>query len=418
MTIPILMTTDDKYIDQVIVAIYSVCENTSLDNEIEVTMLCDVSLMDCSRNKLLKLCDCFSNLKISFYEVNPLLFINATTDYYVPIATFYRLICPDVIDCPKAIFLDSDLVVDMDIAELFATDVEDYYLAGVRDIYPILYPNFAYEYARDYSFENFKDYINCGVLLMNLDGMRRDGLVERFIDGLKDKNLFVDQDILNRVCHGNIKLLPWRFNYTPRSPEEEFEILLGCERGVGGEVVHYCGKEKPWGSRKCYRGVLWWDYAKKALSDDDYDKLIRARDVCYGKMSVYEFAEKCKNKGGPVVIVGYSSHGQFVRHTLKKYGIKDEILFGDNNPKKRQLLLGSDDVKSVEELAEGFKENIWINAVQEHREEVNDQLHALGISDENIVQYYSVEDNGCDKETIHKSYEKWLAKRKNDDNAQ
>ena len=48
------MTTDDKYIDQVIVAIYSVCENTSLDNEIEVTMLCDVSLMDCSRNKLLK----------------------------------------------------------------------------------------------------------------------------------------------------------------------------------------------------------------------------------------------------------------------------------------------------------------------------------------------------------------------------
>ena len=75
-------------------------------------------------------------------------------------------------------------------------------------------------------------------------------------------------------------------------------------------------------------------------------------------------------------------------------------------------------MKSVEELAEGFKENIWINAVQEHREEVNDQLHALGISDENIVQYYSVEDNGCDKETIHKSYEKWLAKRKNDDNAQ
>ncbi len=247
---------------------------------------------------------------------------------------------------------------------------------------------------------------------MNLEKMRKDGLVQRFINGLEEKKMFVDQDILNRVCHGNIKILPWRFNYTPRSPEEEFEILLGCERGEGGEVVHYCGKDKPWGTKECYRSELWWDYARKALSRDLFDKLLRARDVCYGKMSVYEFAGKCEEKGGPIVIVGYSSHGQFVRHTLKKYGIKDNIIFCDNNPAKRRLKLGSDEVYSVEELVEIYREAIWINAVQDHRKDIDEQLHSLGIVDENIIHYYSVEDNGCDKETIMKSYEKWLAKRK------
>lgn len=412
MKIPVLMTTDDKYIYQAYVVLYSMCKNSSCEDKFEVTVLCDVTLEDKFRNRLLEITKLFSNISVNFYEVNPLFFINASSDYYVPVASFYRLICADVINDDKAVFLDSDLVVNLDIAELYEIDIEGYYLAGVKDIFPIQYPNFARDYARDNNLAGFEDYINCGVLLMNLDMIRRDGLVQKFLDGIKDNNRFVDQDILNRVCHGNIKILPWRFNMTPRNTEEEFDILLGTDRGEGSEIVHYCGPDKPWGGRKCYRDTDWWEAAQEALSESEYNRLLKARDVCYGKMQVYQLAEKCAEHGGPVVIAGYSDHGQFIRYSLEKYGITERILFCDNDPAKRNLYLGNDSVFTPEELADSCNSSMWINAVQEYRDAIDEQLLSLGVSWENILHYHFIEDNGCSIEHLLHSYIKWAKKNR------
>ena len=199
MTINILMLTDKNYISQAKVAMYSACKNTNPKVKIVFTIFCDKSVDRKSRERLFSLEKIFSNIKVNFSEIANEDFVYAKSEYRVPIVSYYRLIAAKILDMEKVLCLDSDLIVEMDLVELYEIDIENYYIAGVRDLYPILYPNFASSYAEQYNIKNFCDYINCGVLLMNLKLMRKDNIVEVFLNELKKKNLWLDQDIFNRV---------------------------------------------------------------------------------------------------------------------------------------------------------------------------------------------------------------------------
>ena len=174
MVIDVLMLTDNNYISQAKVAIYSVCKNTNPKAKIVFTILCNKDLDKMSRERLIALQEIFQNVKVNFYEVEDEYFINAKSEYRVPTVSYYRLISAKILNAEKAICLDSDLVVEMDLAELYEIDLENYYIAGVRDLYVISHPNFELWYAENYNLKSFSDYINCGVLLMNLKKMRKD----------------------------------------------------------------------------------------------------------------------------------------------------------------------------------------------------------------------------------------------------
>lgn len=85
----------------------------------------------------------------------------------------------------RVLWLDVDTIVDGDITELLETDLKGKCLAGVR--------------------ENAKSigtvYINAGVLLMDLEQLRRTGKDEELIRLLNSERLdFPDQDAINRLC--------------------------------------------------------------------------------------------------------------------------------------------------------------------------------------------------------------------------
>lgn len=387
MVIDVLMLTDSNYISQAKVAIYSVCKNINPNANIIFTILCDKELDPISRNRIIVLEEMFSNIKVNFYEVEKSDFIYAESDYRVPKLSYYRLIGAKILNSEKAICLDSDLIVQLDLAEFYEIDIADYYIAGVKELYTVLNPNLALWYADNYNINDFSDYVNCGVLLMNLKRMRHDNLVAAFLNELKQKNLWLDQDIFNRVCSGKIRLIDWKYNHVACYTKEEYEWNDKPGKYKNDkEIVHFCGKGKPWDNRYIEMADIWWEYAKEVLEEDIYEKMYKIASIGYGSEKISGIATKCM-KAETVLIVGYSNHGVFVRNALLKYGIAADIFFCDNNPRKRDLMLTSMKVYTPEDASEQYENAIWVNAVQEHRDEISEQLKRLKIPEKQVVNY-------------------------------
>lgn len=116
---------------------------------------------------------------------------------YTPFA-FLRLFA-DKIELPdKIIYLDSDIMFNGNVKELFDTDMTDYELGVVLDRYGRWFIN--------------RKYFNSGMLLMNMKNIKESNLLEdvRNICATK-KMAFPDQTALNKCCK-RILYLPRKFN--------------------------------------------------------------------------------------------------------------------------------------------------------------------------------------------------------------
>ena len=105
-------------------------------------------------------------------------------------------IVPDMPD--KLLYLDCDLCFNRDVRLLYDIDIEKYEYAAARDHYGkyLIYPN----------------YINSGVLLLNLKMIRSTGLLEKAREALRKKALvFPDQSAI-RINTTKKKMLAQKFN--------------------------------------------------------------------------------------------------------------------------------------------------------------------------------------------------------------
>ena len=113
--------------------------------------------------------------------------------------TLIRLFADEVELLPeKLLYLDVDIMFNRDIHMLYDIDVTDYEYAAARDHYGkyLIKP----------------DYINAGVLLFNLEYMRKTGILKKARELIKTKKLvFADQSAIIRSTTKK-KMLPQRFN--------------------------------------------------------------------------------------------------------------------------------------------------------------------------------------------------------------
>ena len=103
----------------------------------------------------------------------------------------------------KILYLDNDVVCRKDFTEFYNQDISEYEIAGVLDFYG------------KWFFKNniFKfDYINSGVLLMNLAKIRETNLFARCRKMCIEKEIFMpDQSSLNKLAKHK-KIMPRRYN--------------------------------------------------------------------------------------------------------------------------------------------------------------------------------------------------------------
>ena len=120
-------------------------------------------------------------------------------DAYCSPYTLIRLFADTVEEIPdKILYLDADIMFNRDLHLLYDIDVSNVDYAAARDHYGkfLVSPN----------------YINAGVLLMNMDMIRRGGLLVKARELIKTKKLpFADQSAILRSTVAR-KMLPQRFN--------------------------------------------------------------------------------------------------------------------------------------------------------------------------------------------------------------
>ena len=120
-------------------------------------------------------------------------------DAYCSPYTLIRLLADEVEGMPdKLLYLDSDILFNRDVHLLYDIDIEGYEYAAARDHYGkyLVRPN----------------YINAGVLLLNLKYIKQTGLLRKARELIRARKLiFADQSAISRsTCRK--KMLPQRFN--------------------------------------------------------------------------------------------------------------------------------------------------------------------------------------------------------------
>ena len=133
----------------------------------------------------------------------------------------------------KAIYLDADAVVVSSLGDLWSMDLGDNLVAGVLDGFIDQGELHSIELTAD-------EYINSGVLVMNLDAWRRENIADKmFKEARRSKKItFPDQTVLNSVARGRVLLLGREWNFCSGR-------YVSYERKIP-KILHFSGLGKPW----------------------------------------------------------------------------------------------------------------------------------------------------------------------------
>lgn len=270
--IPIVMAINDHYTDYAGVTIQSIREHASPDYFYDIYIMY-TGLSDESIKRLENLSE--SHVRITCMNVSENLADCTLEDklnkdlWHISKETFYRFLIADLFPgYDKVLYLDCDLVVLSDVAELYQTDLGTNLLGGC---YNSLYDE-EYRYAENTLKTDSLSYINAGVLLINTKLWRKEKVQEQCFDVLAQYGntlKYQDQDILNMVCRYRICLLPYHWNfiyslYTMQNPGYMRYLDRQAFRVCDLKIIHYTWWRKPWNCPEAQWADIWWAYAKRS----------------------------------------------------------------------------------------------------------------------------------------------------------
>lgn len=298
--VPVVLSANDKFAPYLDVMIRSVVANAAPDRVYDIIVLYnDIRVRN--QDMICGAARGRDNISIRFVKVDR--YFDETklfVDQHLSVETYYRLIIPQLMpEYHKILYLDCDMVVDRDVAELYDEPLDGAIIGAVKDIdvagQVSLRQNRWDEYAvKKVGLEGPYDYFQAGVLVIDLDRLREQTSSQKLIKlALLTKWRCHDQDVLNRVCRGKIHYLPQRWNTLMdwREPDgrSRMAIMKMAPRKLYEEytearkapwIIHFAGYQKPWDTVDCDFAEYFWKYA--ALSPY-YPILLRSYTRCLGQ---------------------------------------------------------------------------------------------------------------------------------------
>ena len=237
----IVLAANYAYVDQVLTTIKSICYhnrsicfyliNSDFPNE-WIKQL----------NKRLKKFDSeIINCRVTSEQIS-----RYKTD--ISYTVFLRYFVADFVKEDKALYLDCDLVVTKNLDDLFATDLQDYPLAAIRDFGGRAYFG--------------REIFNAGVLLIHNALWKQENMTQKLIDLTNewhDKVDQADQSILNMLFENKWLELDFDYNHIVIHKQfTDYRLPVGQNYPA---IIHYLSHRKPWKdlAAQTYRDV-WWYY--------------------------------------------------------------------------------------------------------------------------------------------------------------
>ena len=273
--VPVFFASDRNYVPYLTVAIKSLIDRTSENNEYRIYILTnDVTEEDIKEIRSYEK----ENAKVEIVDVNEKIEVIknkvALRDYY-SVSIYFRLFIPSLFpEYDKAIYLDSDIVLNRDIADLYNVDIGNNFVGAILDETVFTNKDFIY-YVREALDVTEKQYFNSGVLIMNLKKFRDHEIEEDFYSWVnnystKFGSVAPDQDYLNCICKNKVKYLPLGWNKMPLGSTLEDKDLF---------LIHYNMFFKPWKYENTMFEEYFWNIAKQT----SFYEFIKNQQQSYGE---------------------------------------------------------------------------------------------------------------------------------------
>lgn len=255
MTIPVIFACDDYYVMPLCVAVTSMIYNKKSETVYEICVL-HSGLSEQSQEKLRELESEACHIQIlnvdSLTEDIQERYKEQVISNRVSKETMYRFFVPQLFeDRKKILYLDCDMLIQSDLEQLYCIDLGKAYAGVVTDI--------DVEHRIKALGKNKGCYFNAGMLLMNVEQIRKDAITERLLNEFLygPQYALMDQDILNIVLDNNVVYLSEKYNFL-----SEVIINGGIERIAKNYcnmkcksiveyldeivILHYADVKKPW----------------------------------------------------------------------------------------------------------------------------------------------------------------------------
>jgi len=262
---PIVLITDENYLRPTIVTITSILMNKHNNTKYKIYVFCN-SLSEKSKKILSSINSC---IEIIPFENEFSEFIG--THQHVSASALLKFKIADKFpQYDKILYLDTDMIIQHDLSELFDTDINDKYAAVVKDMA-------ATSLKHADKRLNLSNYFNSGMMLLNIKKMREENICEKLIDYKlhKDTQRFMDQDCLNAVFNDDVVFLNCKYNYMPINQtdftDEQIADFYNIPQNLMqnfdsyASVIHLTNKEKPWDYKDVYGNALWAKYYYKSV---------------------------------------------------------------------------------------------------------------------------------------------------------
>ncbi|BDR59818.1 glycosyltransferase family 8 protein [Lactobacillus xylocopicola] len=261
MTIPVFYAISDDYTKYAAVSLNSLVKHASSQRDYTVYFLSQ-DLSDRHMQDLRQLGS--PNVHIEFFTINDDLVTtiqNRSENYlrgdFFTMSIFFRLFIPNLFpQYDKAIYLDSDTIINDDLGKLYDTHLGSQLLAACSDS-SIQYVNKMLIYIKAVLGLDPKQYINSGVLLLNCQALRNEGFINHFTTLLEKYHfdcIAPDQDYLNEICDQRILHLDPKWDAMPNDHTVP---------STSPSIIHYNLFFKPWHFTGVQYEQYFWDSAKE-----------------------------------------------------------------------------------------------------------------------------------------------------------
>ncbi len=261
LDVNVAFITDNNYIIPTVVALQSLINNADINRKYNVFVLCDK--VEEGNKKLIVNCQQgHENISVTTIDssVDFLSEINDNTEDIYMVANTTALLKFNLAnifsDIDKLLYLDGDILINCDIAEIFDVDLEDKYVAAVRDL-----PQVLLEPQLIGAEISGTEYFNSGVMLLNLAKMRAESIKEKLIKIKKERtnDNLMDQNVLNVAFKDSVVQLDLKYNvcycnYTSTKRlkyekikdyyRDDYSSLAKIKSQA--KIIHYSSFLKPW----------------------------------------------------------------------------------------------------------------------------------------------------------------------------
>lgn len=277
--VPVCFSANSDFAPYTAVMIRSILDHADKNKNYDIIVLY-TELEESFQKALISLSTGYSNVSIRTFDVSN--YINGFEFFTGSIYTkskyskevYFRLLIPTLMpNYDKVIYLDGDMITFDDISGLMQYEISEYLIAACRD-----YAGTAHCYTEgddrkayrsgELGIQNIDNYIISGTLVFNIPEFNKRfnayTLMQISASRIWRQH---DQDVLNKICEGDIYILGGEWNYLfgntliKNLPPHLYSEYIESEKNV--KIVHFAGERKPTRSKPVKFSEEFWSIAER-----------------------------------------------------------------------------------------------------------------------------------------------------------